>query len=116
MSPVGHAVVFPLALEEVTMANVSLRELTDCLYDASQRVAAAMDSAEEEPALDFESVRAPLREALKLLGEGSTGAADSVRGYGVRRGGRSSGNSESFYVDLDSIFRASHPYRNNANE
>jgi len=109
---VGHAVAFPLALEELNIATVSLKELGDHLRGALDCVEAAMDSAEPEPAVDFESVRAPLREAMKLLGEGSGGAADSVRGYGGSRGGRGSSHSDGPYISFDSIFRGAHPYRN----
>jgi hypothetical protein len=84
--------------------TVRLSELGRHLGDATRLIHSAMDSVEEEPELDFEAVRASLRAALKLLGEGSSGASDSAL-YPRRRSGGA-------YVDLELCFPRRHPHRN----
>jgi hypothetical protein len=89
------------------MANVSLKKLSGHLGSACRLVNAAMDSRDEEPELDFEAVRGSLRSALKLLGEGSSGAADRALSR------RSSAQpSSGRYRSLQEIARDAYPYRN----
>src|SRR5665213_2500286 len=91
------------------MATVPLRRLLNCIEHARSLVSEALDSDDDEPSLDLERVSAPLRSALRHLGEGAS-VADSdneSRKHEAAGGPRS---LDSRIAGADSALSANGPY------